>query len=425
MTARATLYPMNILVISNLYPPHGIGGYEERCRDWVEEMRQRGHTVTVLTSTYRRPGSAAAVEPAEVGVRRHLVPHGFFGYPWRPIHRLYALERANHRALRAALAAVAPDVVHVWNMGGISKSLLHALERGARPVVYDISDHWIARSLAADVWLAWWNQPGSRARAGWRSLATRLGLRRWLDRQTPTQPVTQLQFRHIYFCSAFLRDLTVSRGYPVAHGEVIHCGIHLEPFAQKQDFAPPRRLLWVGRLAADKDPLTAIHGVLQARAQSGVALTLDLYGRGEPAFVDQVRTQVREARAGEFIRFCSATREEMASVYARYDALIFSSNWGEPFALTPLEGMASRLPVIMCPDGGDAELLRDGVNAIGFTAGDAASLAMAIERLLALPDHGRQMAEAGFAEVQEKFSARAMCDKIEALVQRARQAGPA
>ena len=38
---------MKILVITNLYPPHFVGGYELGCRDVVEQLRRRGHTVWV------------------------------------------------------------------------------------------------------------------------------------------------------------------------------------------------------------------------------------------------------------------------------------------------------------------------------------------------------------------------------------------
>ena len=43
---------MRILVATNLYPPHYIGGYELRCRDIVEGLVKRGHDVYVLTSNY-------------------------------------------------------------------------------------------------------------------------------------------------------------------------------------------------------------------------------------------------------------------------------------------------------------------------------------------------------------------------------------
>ncbi|MFQ5772284.1 MAG: hypothetical protein ACE5HX_17245, partial [bacterium] len=43
---------MRILVISNLYPPYFVGGYELGCRDVVDGLKARGHHVKVLTSTY-------------------------------------------------------------------------------------------------------------------------------------------------------------------------------------------------------------------------------------------------------------------------------------------------------------------------------------------------------------------------------------
>jgi glycogen(starch) synthase len=43
---------MRILVLTNLYPPAALGGYERMCRDVVERFRRRGHTVGVLTSTF-------------------------------------------------------------------------------------------------------------------------------------------------------------------------------------------------------------------------------------------------------------------------------------------------------------------------------------------------------------------------------------
>ena len=43
---------MKILFLSNMYPPHVIGGYEALCEEAVEGLAKRGHHVSVLTSTY-------------------------------------------------------------------------------------------------------------------------------------------------------------------------------------------------------------------------------------------------------------------------------------------------------------------------------------------------------------------------------------
>jgi glycogen synthase len=49
--------------------------------------------------------------------------------------------------VKSELAVFQPEIIHVWNLGGLSKSLMFTLQTCGRPVVYDVSDHWIARSL--------------------------------------------------------------------------------------------------------------------------------------------------------------------------------------------------------------------------------------------------------------------------------------
>lgn len=406
---------MKLLVISNLYPPHGIGGYEERCLNTVEELRARGHDVHVLTSDHQVGGRDAS---GEHQVHRRLKVHGFYGHPWLPIRTLYRQEKVNQQVLREVLELVKPELVHVWNMGGISKALLHSLERESTPLVYDISDHWIARSLRADVWLSWWNDLGSMARVCMRGLLSASGVRRRIDQIVPTAPVSELRFENIYFCSEFMRDLTANKGYPVQHADVVYCGVEAADFARKREYRKPLKYIWVGRLAEDKDPLTAIRGFIRAREGLGMAMELHVYGKGEDAYAQQLKSEVHKAHAEDYVQFKSASHEAMRSLYAEYDAYIFSSNWGEPFALTPLEAMASGLPVIMCPDGGDAELIEDGYNALQFTAGSPSSLVGAINRMVELSDYGERMSANALRIVEEQFTIEKMTDHIETILKR-------
>ncbi|WOO42004.1 glycosyltransferase family 4 protein [Rubellicoccus peritrichatus] len=369
---------MKILVISNLYPPHNVGGYEVRCRQVVDRLIMRGHGVHVLTSNHRKAGVDDVEEPH---VQRALRIHGFFNHPWLPIWKLYRLERDNHDVLASTLKHFSPDVVHVWNMGGISKSLLHRLERGAVPVVYDVSDHWIARSLKADVWLSWWNESGSLFRSIGRSFLAAIGVRKWIDRKVPTSSWEILKFKRIYFCSAFLRGLTAKAGFNVEHGEVIYCGIETALFEKRTDWLSFDKLLWVGRMNEDKDPLTAIRALGEAHAQGLTNLSLHLYGHGDADYMTMLQAEISELGLGNSIEFRSVSATEMPKVYAEYDALLFTSNWGEPFALTPLEAMAAGVPVILCPDGGDAELGQDRKNCILAKAGEPVSLASALSVL--------------------------------------------
>src|SRR5580704_15402828 len=42
---------MRILIVSNVFPPDGFGGYERACRDESIGLIDRGHDVTIVTST--------------------------------------------------------------------------------------------------------------------------------------------------------------------------------------------------------------------------------------------------------------------------------------------------------------------------------------------------------------------------------------
>ncbi|MCB1130223.1 MAG: glycosyltransferase family 4 protein [Verrucomicrobiae bacterium] len=395
---------MNILVLSNLYPPHEIGGYEIRCRDVCERLAAAGHAIHVLTSDHQIDGRATPDEPH---ISRNLRIHGMYGHPWLPIHKLHALEAHNHRVLRREIAARNPDVIHVWNMGGISKSLLLQLERCGIPVVYDVSDHWIARSLRADVWLSWWNRRGPAQR-----FLTNTGLRRLIDSGTPTAPWDTLRFERIYFCSAFMRDFTAEKRWPVSHASVIHCGIDTAAFAVKTEHDRFEKLLWVGRLSEDKDPLTAV----RALALADVGLQLDLYGHGEPGYVDMLKSEIARLGLENRVSLRSASAAEMRGLYSQYDALLFTSNWGEPFALTPLEAMASGLPVITSLDGGQRELARDGGNCLVATAAEWEYHARRIGELAASRELRETIARTALAEAREQFDIGTITRQIETFL---------
>ena len=401
---------MKILVITNLYPPHEIGGYEIRCRDATERLRANGHDIRVLTSDHHVAGRTNESQPH---VSRVLRIHGMYGHPWLGMRKLHALERHNHLALIKALDEFRPDLVHVWNMGGISKSLLLRLEASGIPLVYDISDHWIARSLRADVWLGWWNTPRSPLINLVRKTLGLLGLRQLISRTTPTASWDTLRFKRIYFCSAFMRDLTVSKGWPVSHASVIHCGIDTASFAVKQDHEGFSKLLWVGRLAEDKDPLTAVRALAACERKD---LTLDLFGHGDAGYIAMLDAEIHALGLEGRVKRKSASAAEMRGLYAQYDALLFTSNWGEPFALTPLEAMASGLPVITSLDGGQAELARHGENCLIAAAANPALYATRIAELSASSSLRAHLSATGLEEVRRRFDIAVITSQIEAFL---------
>src|SRR5579859_5294653 len=105
---------MRILVVTNLYPPHHIGGYELGCRDIVEKLRARGHDVRVLTGTFRQANQETP--PGEMGIERvlqfNMGPAG-----------MRASQVGECRILAEALAEFSPAVVYFFNQAGLCRWL--------------------------------------------------------------------------------------------------------------------------------------------------------------------------------------------------------------------------------------------------------------------------------------------------------------
>ncbi len=59
---------MNVLLVTNLYPPNAIGGYERLCASVASGLLARGHSVSVLTSDW----GELAPQGDDVAVERSL-----------------------------------------------------------------------------------------------------------------------------------------------------------------------------------------------------------------------------------------------------------------------------------------------------------------------------------------------------------------
>ncbi|MEO7300636.1 MAG: glycosyltransferase, partial [Verrucomicrobiota bacterium] len=320
---------MKILVLSNLYPPLYVGGYELHCQIVVEGLRARGHIVQVLTSDF--DVARQWIPLVETNVQRSLKIHGMFGHPWLGIHELEKQEQNNNETLRAEIEKFSPDLVYVWNMGGLSKSMLFTVQRLNIPMDFCVCDHWIARSADGDVWLSWWN----RTNASLKHRALRLlwslnGHRKHSNIIAPTHSTSRLRFPRIHFCSRFLRDFTADAGFDVSHGAVIYCPIRTQLFSGKPRTSaePMTRLLYAGRLHPDKGVMTALKSLELLRHKFTGQLTL--CGRGEPDYETELKNFVSERKLP--VEFMSVSNpDEMAAVYRSHHALLFPSEWPEPF----------------------------------------------------------------------------------------------
>ena len=247
------------------------------------------------------------------------------------------IERHNRRVF--AEAARDADLVSFWAMGGLSMSLL-----AHRPALAVIHDPWPDYGPLRDA-----------AFAG-----------------------RKLELPPALWVSEFTR-----RGRP---GEVVHSGYD-ETVVRP---APPRER-WEGRLL--------FPGRLDAR--KGHRAAVQAFGGGFVVAGSGDRRLERELRRAGAELLGPLDQRALAAEYARADAVLFPTEWSEPWGLVPLEAMAVGRPVVATGTGGSGEYLRDGVNALLVPPADPPALRAAVERLAADPDLRVRLRVGGLATARE------------------------
>ncbi len=388
---------MKILVVTNLYPPQHIGGYELGCRDVVEQLRARGHTVRVLTSRFQN--GKTENPPGEVDVERTLQ---FNIAPTDPAHD----KRAECGKLTSALQRFTPDVVYFWNQAGLTFWLpAAAYWHGARLAFFLSDTNFVSWRIAA--WLAGAAAP-VRALFG----------NTFLVRGKPI-----IEHHTCHFASEFLRQVASKHSIAFAARDsmVAHWGIEQAQFQNvPRERWPLRRLLYVGQMIEQKGVHTAIAALgLLTKEKQFSELTLTLAGGGYfPEYEERLRAQVKQSGLGERVTFLGKVpRAELPQIYAAHDALVFPSEWDEPFAITPLEAIASGLAVIGTTTGGSGELFRNRETAMTFQAGDAADCARAIRELASDGELFKKISFNAQLAVRSKHTLTAMVEKIETSLQ--------
>lgn len=421
---------MKILVVTNLYPPHHAGTFDLRCESAVNNLKLRGHTLRVLTSTHGMHQSQQGGE-----VERRLMLNGLYDHALVTSYSdLKKIEVHNNAALRESIAAFAPDVVHVFSLAGLSKSMLFTLRHARVPTVFDVADNWLTLDLRNDPWLRWWNHPASNMARKALELA---GQRNSLDEAAPTRvmkgydrmpelfaeepPVNSLtafRFDRIYFASAWLKEAAEAQGFQVTHADVIYPGIATQNFVNevKPQGAPVEKLLVVSALHKRSGVLGAVRAVAELR-KNKARVALSIYGKGDSNYVAELRSVIAlQQLPVEFMNVSNFVKD-LPAVYRRHDAFLYTSEEPEPFSFTLLEAMASGLPVVGTALGGTRELLRDGENALTFAPGDTAGLARQVQQLQLSPALRAQMADTAQQEILATFNETATTDRIEQFLE--------
>lgn len=406
---------MKILFLSNMYPPHVIGGYEALCEEAVDGLAKRGHQVSVLTSTYGYEG-----EVTEGNIHRLLSLEGDLQfYKMKDAWTYPQRRRRNLEHLRRLIAAEKPDIVFIWGMWNLSKGLALEAERlmGER-VVYYLANPW---PIEANMHQQFWDAPAKSFVKTIGKKLVRIPARVVLREEWEMVP---LRFEHAPCCSAAQRDQLLEAGVPLKNAPVIYEGVDLRNYLVQADKRTYEKngvmsLVFVGILAEHKGVHTTIEALSQLSAEERKCIRLTILGKGHSQYEERLQTLVSQHQLSDLITFhAPIPRPELPEFMGGFDVLLLPSIWAEPLARIMQEGLACGMVVVGSANGGTAETIVHGENGLLFEAGDAIDLSTQIKRLLEDPSLRRTLAVSGRKTAEERFDINKMVEELETYLGR-------
>lgn len=415
---------MRILVLSNLYPPSYLGGYELACQDVVEGLMQRGHEMFVLTSTYNM---SDAGEDRHISRSLHLNP---YENPTLPIWRYAWNQIRNSRRLIHEIKRIQPELIYVWNMGRLEPSLkailpVHSQVRRYRkscreqltPIVFAISDPWLLwKDCEYAHWNEYWEHIPNNDLKRWGKRFLRDMLSAYLFAH---QVIPSIQYAH--FFSNSLQRQYANNGVVAENHTVIYHGVPIEKYhklSRENIHRKPHeiRCLYCGQIAKAKGVHTAIEGLaILHRKKNLSSITLTIVG--PTPYSDYLyslkRLIAKHQLSDKVIIRGKIAREQIGSLYNSHDVLLFPSIWEEPFSIVLLEAMAHGLAVVSTNTGGSSEILRHQENSLIFPAEDASALAGQLETLVGHPELMARLQSKAAETIRSSYSLENMVNQIE------------
>ena len=223
------------------------------------------------------------------------------------------------------------------------------------------------------------------------------------------------------------RRRLLASGIPPSKVVAVPNGIDLAAFEDPADAARTRQelgldpvrpvVMQVGRLGAQKDPLTFVEGAARVLARCPHA-QFALIGQGP--LREMLAGRVAELGITDNVHLLG-WRDEAFRLLPAADVVTLTSRWeGAPYVL--LEAMGWSRPVVATAVNGCPEIVLDGDTGLLVPAADPAAWAEAVVSLLEDPNRARAMGGRGRLRIEERFTLDAMVESLEALYEDA--AGP-
>jgi glycogen(starch) synthase len=376
---------VKVLFLSNLYPPNVVGGYERLCYDVATAFARKGHEISVLTSSY----GGKTAEYGGQRIERSLKLLADDSDIYRPVswspQDLENRKAENISLFRKKVARERPDLLFIWNLYFLDRSLLEVIQETDCSRFFLITDNWLISFLKSSFWGEYFRR--LRAEAGepssrWRSVLGRL-------LKKPTGGPTSINGKAV-FASRFMERLYTEAGFRFQASRVIYHGVQLEKrtdaeYVSRNSLLERKalRLLFAGRIVEIKGVHTlieALPSILERLPEHRLQVTI-LGETRDQDYLQRLKDLITRRGLADHILFRPPVEQaELFKLFQRYDLYVFPSIY-EPFSLTLIHALYAGIPTIASDAGGNKEIIQHKENGLLFRAGNAAGLSEAVVNL--------------------------------------------
>ncbi|MFL0800334.1 MAG: glycosyltransferase family 4 protein [Agarilytica sp.] len=194
--------------------------------------------------------------------------------------------------------------------------------------------------------------------------------------------------------------------------KIVRCGVDLNQFEFNAPERKATKLVYVGRLSAEKGVPILFESLNLLKAQN-IEVELTLLGDGEDrSFLEDL---AREMNVDDRVIFGGFVDQETIASTLRASDIFVLPSFAEGIPVALMEAMAIGIPVIATYVGGITELVIDGETGQVVSPSDPTSLADAIARYADDQSFCKRIATQARAKVEEDFNIEDQVDKLATL----------
>ena len=381
---------MNLLVVTNLYPPQELGGYGRSIADFVWGMQERGHNIQVLTSDAPHLGANSGHGPSGETVDRRLQLKGSYEGGVRALQdplKRQEIDMANTALISSWIKSQQWDGILLGNLDLLGPELLPPLLKASCIVQHHVG--FVHAPFPPSAW------PSS-------------------DRY------------RLVAASGAVRSALVEAGLPASTASVVYPGVRDELFGIDRVCMPtpldpdgsrqrPLKVCFAGLLMGSKGAHTLVEALIQLK-NKGLSVQASLAGDSfQMGYREHLEQSLKQHNLDGAVQFVGQLkRQALARFYALHHVGVFPSIHPEAFGIVAAEMMASGLAVVSSGVGGAGELIEDGRTGLRFMPGNSQDLARCLMRLASDVALLHDLRQAGQHEARQRFSVQASVSGLEA-----------